>query len=128
MGLDNGFLVKGIKLKDIPKFVKPTAFLENGLIEIAYWRKCWGIRNELFEAVKNFKTQSNSKINIEDIRLILIVIRHFFSKEYWEENSDSIWNFDDYFDYNLQNYMNLFWLYGYMKEHPEVECEFYDSY
>ena len=53
MGLDNGIILE-IPSKELPKDF-PTklsdfsdkTLKETGELEVAYWRKCWGIRNAI---------------------------------------------------------------------------------
>ena len=129
MGLDNGFIVTGLTLADIPSFVKlPFQTDYKNSIEIAYWRKCWGIRNVIFDKIHTVN-QGLAKIDAEDISVVIKILKHFCSKEIWEEEADSIWEFEEIFEFSLlQQMLNLLWLQSYMKEHPEVECYFYDSY
>lgn len=133
MGLDNGFIVRGIKKKDIPSFVKlpfPEQNRDNGEIEIAYWRKCWGLRNKILGILHSrFQDKYIIDVDVEDFPAIFKIMIPFFSKEYWDENGESIWEFEEAFEFSLlQQFINLKWLYSYMVEHPEVKCYFYDSY
>ena len=47
MGLDNGFICKNIKRNEIPSYVRLPWDCRDEDIEIAYFRKCWGIRGEI---------------------------------------------------------------------------------
>ncbi len=132
MGLDNGIVVKNIPKEAIPYFVKLpyAAFDENGSIdmEIIYFRKCWGIREAIFNVIHGTNL-SRTEIDIEDIPAIIRALEKFCSKEYWDENAESIWTFEEAFDFILiQQIINLKWLYFYWQEHPEVTAYFYDSY
>lgn len=131
MGLDNGFVVHGLKRKDIPLFVKlPFDFdLKDDSIEIAYYRKCWGLRNMIVNTLHMPSDGYETKVDSEDLAAILRKITPFFKEDYWENEGDSIWTFDEAFEFTLlQQTINLKWLYSYMLEHPEVTCVFYDSY
>ena len=133
MGLDNGFIARGIKQEDIPSFVIlpfPNQNRDNNEIEIAYWRKCWGLRNEILGVLHSrFEDKYIIDVDAEDFPAIFKIMIPFFSKEYWEENAESIWEFEEAFEFSLlQQFINLKWLYSYMVEHPEVKCYFYDSY
>lgn len=130
MGLDNGILVTGIKKSDIPSFVKLPLPLDSWEqeIEIAYWRKCWGIRSAILDTLHG-SSQGYTQIDVEDIPAIIKHLLPFCSKEYWDANADSIWEFEEAIDFTLiQQIINLKWLYSYMLEHPEVKCRFYDSF
>lgn len=131
MGLDNGFIAKGIKREDIPNFVRPP-FDDYGDedrgIELAYWRKCWGLRGAILDTLHG-KDGGYTVVDAEDFPALIQAIKPFFSKEYWDECGDSIWDFYEYFEIGLlQQIINLMWLGDYMKTHPEVTCYFYDSY
>ena len=67
-------------------------------------------------------------IEREDIPAIVRELYKFLDKSYYEENADSIWEFDEIIDNLFQQIINLKWLEGYMEDHPDVEVEFYDSY
>jgi hypothetical protein len=65
MGLDNGIVVKNLDRNNIPNFIKlPFGWdLEKDHIEIAYWRKCWGIRNDILDILHgSFKGESYADI------------------------------------------------------------------
>ena len=130
MGLDNGFIVQGIKKGNIPYFVRPIDIYSNGEIEIAYYRKCWGIRNAILRVLYvPLSGGGNYEVEAEDILAILQELYKFLDREYWEDNADSIWTFEEAIDYTLiQQIINLKWLYSYMIEHPKVKCYFYDSF
>ena len=136
MGLDNGIVMKKIKKENVLKF---PAFVKYEMwdnmqhnaefvdVEIAYWRKCWGIRDVIMDILHGYN-QDYTPIDQEDIQPILRHLYNFCSKEYWDENADSIWEFEDMIPNLIQQLINLTWLKDYMKEHPEVTCHFYDSY
>ena len=130
MGLDNGIVIRKLpegKIKEIPNFLKIEVY-GNGDVEIAYWRKCWGIRNDIITKLHLSDTDYSYKLDIEDIAAIIKLLSKYFSQDYWEENADSIWEFDEYFDNMLQNMLNLKWLENYMILNPDIKVEFYDSY
>ena len=52
----------------------------------------------------------------------------YLDKEYYENNADSIWEYNEYKDNIQQSIINLMWLKMYMESHPEVIAYFYDSY
>ena len=129
MGLDNGIVVKNVNKKDVPNFViLPPDYRTDNEFEIVYWRKCWGIRNIILDTLHGYDSDYTS-IDAEDIPAIIRQLYKFCSKEYWDENAESIWEFEEAIDTMvIQAIINLKWLYSYMLEHPEVTCYFYDSY
>ena len=134
MGLDNGIEIKNFKkdkLNEIPNFIQYTKYCREDTdvadVEIAYWRKCWGIRAAILD-VLNSNEEYGIKIDREDIPKIIEVLIPFFSKEYWTKEANSIWEFEEYFNNMLSIMINLKWLYSYMEDNPNLEVVFYDSY
>lgn len=125
MGLDNGFEVKNINRQAMPSFVYYNKYDED---EIIYWRKCWGLRRVVLNALHAGDEDGIIKVEREDIPAILRGIKPYFHSDYYEENADSIWTYDEFFDNLMSSYMTLVWLYDYWDTHPEIEVEFYDSY
>lgn len=131
MGLDNGLLVKGIKKKDVPSWVMLPLDWNNKREEqeLLYFRKCWGIRSEILTKLHCTEpNDSKIKVDTEDILPLAKILMNYLDKEYYDDNADSIWEYDEYKNYIQQSIMNLVWLRVYMDAHPEVECYFYDSW
>lgn len=131
MGLDNGFEVKGLKRSEIPSFVKYIWYdwyKPDQDIELVYWRKCWGLREAVLKVLHGEPDRYEFKVEAEDIPAIIRAIQPFFSKEYWEEEGDSVWTFEEKFPSLIQDVINLTWLKDYLESHPDSECYFYDSY
>lgn len=129
MGLDNGFTLRNVDKTTIPKFIRYNdSYMPENEVELVYWRKCWGLRKVVMSVLHMWDQDYCKQVEAEDIPAILRELYPFLSKEYWEENADSIWTFDEMIESFTHDILNLAWLEGYMKEHPEVTCEFYDSY
>ena len=130
MGLDNGIIARKVNKKDIPTFVKDGyTDYKDVVMELAYLLKCWGI----IVAMANVGHPEDLdvfdfKIEKEDIPAIVRELYKFLDKSYYEENANSIWEYDEIIDNLFQQIINLKWLEGYMEDHPDVEVEFYDSY
>lgn len=137
MGLDNGIFITNIKKEEIPPFVEyeestwHTGYEESDIkycIDIAYWRKCWGIRNEIVRRL-HIGDNETYKLDSEDITVIIRILKKFMSKESWDDNEAStIWEFEQQFDNMLSILVNLKWLESYKKSNPMIECWFYDSF
>ena len=129
MGLDNGFICKNIKRDEIPSWVKLPWDLKDKDIEIAYFRKCWGIRNEILAKLHCIKdNDSRTPVESEDILPIVKILMQYLDKEYYDDNADSIWEYEEAYGNIQRSIINLIWLKTYMEEHKDVTAYFYDSY
>lgn len=130
MGLDNGIVIKDIDKIDliIPKKIRNTYYLRG---EVAYWRKCWGIREAILNVLNSTGASWEEwefEVNREQLKNIIVEMKKFTKRKYWEQYADSIWEYDE-FKYNQKrNIKALKWLYKCMGKNPEIEVYFYDSY
>ena len=131
MGLDNGCVCKHIKREAVPTWVKlPWDWEENRECQhLVYFRKHWGIRGEILTKLHCTKDNgSETNVDAEDIIPIVKILMKYLDKEYYDENADSIWEYEQAHEHIQQSIINLMWLKMYMESHPEVECYFYDSW
>ena len=128
MGLDNGFICKNIKRDEIPSYVRLPWDCRDEDIEIAYFRKWWGIRGEIIRLLHVKDDEYKIPVEKEDIIPIVKILMKYLDREYYDENADSIWEYDDYKENIQHSIINLMWLRVYMEAHPDVTCYFYDSY
>lgn len=132
MGLDNSFVVKNVYGADVPYWVKLPFYFDidddDSSWEIAYFRKYWGLRGEILDKIHSKPGEWKTPVESEDILPIVKILMKYLDEQYYEENADSIWEFDEAQDNIQQSIINLIWLKTYMEQHPEVECYFYDSY
>ena len=128
MGLDNGFICKNIKRDEIPYYVRLPWDCRDEDIEIAYFRKCWGIRGEIIRLLHVKDDEYKIPVEKEDIIPIVKILMKYLDREYYDENADSIWEYDEYKENIQHSIINLMWLRVYMETHPDVTCYFYDSY
>ena len=92
MGLDNGFYARGIKKLPRKIYDGWKGIETNGDVELAYWRKCWGIRTEILLTLEvDFPGGGTYLVSREKLKEIIEVLKKFTNKEYWEDNADSIW-------------------------------------
>lgn len=127
MGLDNGIILY-CSDEDYLKFPYPDERdLGENYKHIAYWRKCWNIRNDIVQTL-HFEDREGGPIELEDISRLIEIIKPYLNELYWNENDDSIWEYDEMFDKTYEILVNLEYLKKYLKENPCVKCEFYDSY
>lgn len=71
---------------------------------------------------------SETPVEAEDVLPIVKILMQYLNEKYYDENADSIWEYEDYKDNIQQSIINLLWLKMYMESHPEVTAYFYDSY
>ena len=128
MGLDNGFICKNIKRDEIPSYVRLPWDCRDEDVEIAYFRKCWGIRGEIIRLLHVKDDEYKIPVEKEDIIPIVKILMKYLDREYYDENADSIWEYDEYKENIQHSIINLVWLRVYMETHPDVTCYFYDSY
>ena len=128
MGLDNGFICKNIKRDEIPSYVRLPWDCRDEDIEIAYFRKCWGIRGEIIRLLHVKDDEYKIPVEKEDIIPIVKILMKYLDREYYDENADSIWEYDEYKENIQHSIINFMWLRVYMETHPDVTCYFYDSY
>lgn len=102
-------------------------FDEEG-IEILYWRKNWGLRNAV---VNYFDGDEKYGYTIETPQQVFDLIRiivSFMDKNKWEDEGDSIWEYDVILPILQQNIINLAIIASFMQNNPDVYLIFYDSY
>lgn len=127
MGLDNGIILY-CSDEDYLKFPYPdTADLGETYKHIAYWRKCWNIRRDIINKL-HYKDGDTSTIDLEDVSALIRILKPYLNENYWNENDDSIWSYEEMFDKTYEILINLEYLKKYLKDNPNVKCEFYDSY
>ena len=134
MGLDNGVEVKSSRRAITravlhSEIIYPFDFGDNDT-EILYWRKNWGLRNKIVETFP-LCDGSNWKYIIETYQQVFELIKiivSFMNKETWEENGDSIWDYDEILPILQRDIINLAIIAAFMKNNPDIYLIFYDSY
>jgi hypothetical protein len=133
MGLDNGITVR--RKDNLPNCV--LCFEEEWRkkygydLEVAYWRKCWNVRNIIFDVLRRGDDNDNI-IDITREELVEIIHRleddlHYF--DFLEgEWGGCIWEWNEFRRFHKWNLKYLKKLARMMKRHPEIEVIFYDSY
>lgn len=136
MGLDNGIVLK-LSDKKVPKdFPEQDAWWidtqeqvgKTGGFHIAYWRKCWDIREIILGVLHAGQEGGDYPVEAEDLPAIRRGIVKLLNPKNYEEQSDSIWEYEERLDGELQILLNLMWLENHLKSHPEDTAYFYDSY
>lgn len=127
MGLDNGIRIISTKEDIVPERLRDSV----DPFEIAYWRKCHGIRSEILHFLsigRDVLGETTFTLDREDIGNIIELMKLYLNKRYWNDHADSIWDFNTFRPTQAKNIKRLKWLYRYMDKHPDIEVYFYDSY
>ena len=72
--------------------------------------------------------QCHYPIELEDIPAIIRALKPFLSKDYWEDEAESIWEYEEYFDNMYEILIKLEWLKQNWSNLQIKEVYFYDSY
>lgn len=139
MGLDNGIILETNK----PIVYKPwfTGFeivredcTPNRFVyDLAYWRKCWGLRQEIFEAIGEKVDDETYEYNLglEELKNIIKVLFTVNNPYKWDALS-GIWDYEDSTIGKALTYQigTLMWTYEWWNKRPQdiIRCYFYDSY
>lgn len=137
IGLDNGIDVKS-RSRAITRKMLPEGLVypwdekldSPDTVEILYWRKNWGLRDkvvETFPLCDDSDWEYVIKTSQQVFELIKIIIS-FMNKETWEEDGDSIWDYDEILPILQRDIINLAIIAAFMKNNPDVYLVFYDSY
>ena len=97
-------------------------------IEVAYWRKCWGVRAIILDILG---VPSEGADEFEMNRCdVLAVIRALkaLNKKNWNEGASNFWTWKEYKYSHRWNIRRLKRLARVMHRHPDLEVYFYDSY
>ena len=130
MGLDNGIYIKGYRKK--PFYVKDDLYDQSNQIDLAYWRKYWGLRNDIINIIYENYYGNDSEVllsekQIKKIRILIMEIT--FSKKRYLESCGGYWNYNIYSVLRgIRQMINLTWAARQVKKNPEVEVFWYDSY
>ena len=130
MGLDNGIYIKGYRRK--PFYVKDDVYEQSNQIDLAYWRKYWGLRNDIINIIYENYYSNDSEVllsenQIKKIRNLIMEIT--FSKKRYLESCSGYWDYNIYSVLRgIRQMINLTWAARQVRKNPEVEVFWYDSY
>lgn len=132
MGLDNGIMVKNVKLTDLPSQMEIDQMYEyDDGVEIAYWRKCWDLRNDILHLVFPEIWASDPlayRFPLTPDKLLAIIDDIEWYINHPSDWRNSIWSWDEYVPILQKNKFNLLLFYNWWEKHPEIEAYFYDSF
>ena len=93
MGLDNGIAIRKENLNS--SIILNESFIPLDY-EVCYWRKCWGIRDDIIHYLREtYKTQENLyeyELTLEDLQAIYNILLSWYNKKKWNESGRSIWS------------------------------------
>lgn len=93
MGLDN-------EIKIRKKNLNSSIILNESFIpldyEVCYWRKCWGIRDDIIHYLhKTYETQEDLyeyELTLADLQAIYDILLSWYDKKKWKQSGRSIWS------------------------------------
>lgn len=133
MGLDNGILLKVKNEKDYRKayrMFEHEHWYDVDECSVCYWRKCWGIRNAILRVVDlSVTNEYEFPVTLDNIDDVIVAFKYFLHKKEWEEEADTIWEWDENTRRNqARNLRGLRRLRRWLRRHPDDTAYFYDSY
>lgn len=125
MGLDNGFIIAHPREVKVPF---GEVFLDEEQ-EVAYWRKCWNVREVILYILHgDYSDSADYSVGLEELDKIISSLKSF-NKDNWNTgNSESIWTWEEIKEEFKLNITNLEKTKEFLKEHPECQLIFYDSW
>ena len=135
IGLDNGIHVRSnrrIITRDILPAELDYPFEKDysDSPEILYWRKNWGMRNEV---VNTFVPEDDNEYHYlietpEQVFTLIRIIVSWINETKWEESGNSIWEYNEILPILQRDVINLAIIAAFMKNNYDIYLDFYDSY
>lgn len=140
MGLDNGLILRprkeGLKA---PKYIEKLSYaVPGGLYEVAYWRRYWRLRGDIFgeltskEEIKLEGFGSVIPVSTADLIKIYPIVRRVYSSpaNFRKSNNNYWWwGLKHYLTFNIWQGVKILRAIKWVIKHSEdVEVFFYDSY
>ena len=130
MGLDNGICIRrdSAPITALALFDDEVSKKYNYNPNVAYWRKCWNVRNIVFGLldIDEFN-DSETPMSAEDVTRIITELKKFNRNNYLD-CGDCIWEWDEFKQINKRNISALKRLVRLMKKNDNIEVYFYDSW
>ena len=108
--------------------------------EVVYWRRWWGVRNDVVLALGDKQNIDHYKFpitSVEQLNDIIAILKHFRNKEIWECEGQSVWEYEDnieeqididiYTLEEIQRLMKTDWIVQLIDD-GVIEIYFYDSF
>ena len=133
MGLDNGIIARKTTNEKINNklLALNTYTYSEGDHEIAYWRKCWNVREAIANAIGGMYDNGETPMMYEDVVAVIRALKKFNKKNWSDPCWDwgSIWEWSEIKKHHRGCIKRLARLARLMKQHPgEIDIYFYDSY
>ena len=96
-------------------------------MEIAYWRKCWNVRDAIADAIGGIEGNGVTELSREEVLAIIKELKKF-NKKNWDNGGGSIWEWPEIKRKHRDCVRRLRRLARLMKRYPDIEVYFYDSY
>ena len=131
MGLDNGIVMRFKGSFEVPKYVKIEKAYETKPEmpewDICYWRKFWGLRDEIVAVIPNSNYDGGEyDVSIKTLKRIQdIIYEQLKHPEKWDS---PIWDFNEVINVLAQDIVNISWLIKFLRSEPHASAYFYDSY
>lgn len=131
MGLDNGIEIKRNEksmsiYNKLKRFESEYDKKNEFDFEVAYYRKCWNIRNIIASCIGGLNDNLGAPIERVHIPKIITALKSLNEKN-WEDEGSSIWTYEEQKPFIKQHIKNLEYLYELMGEY-DLDVYFYDSY
>ena len=97
-------------------------------LDIAYWRKCWNVRDIILDLLQvPFDNDSQTPMSIDDVIAVIKALKRLNAKNYTDRGG-CIWEWSDFRRINRRNIAALNRLARLMKKNDGLEVYFYDSW
>ena len=95
---------------------------------VAYWRKCWNVRNIIFDLlyIEDFN-DSETNMTRNDVKRVIAELKKLNSANF-RDRGDCIWEWEDFKCSKRRNIHRLRKLVRLMRKYPDMEVYFYDSW
>lgn len=130
MGLENGIIIYEDKLDS--SVVLNESFVPSDY-EVCYWRKCWGIRDDIIHYLhQTYEIQEDSceyELTLTDLKAIYSILLSWYDKKKWEESGRSIWSWKTMKEQLRYDCNRLVYLIAKKEVYgDDLPIYFYDSY
>lgn len=131
MGLDNGVSIRrngnALAIYDKLAYLEQPWDIERRYdFEVAYFRKCYNIRNLIFNHLDYADDNGITPLDVNDIGVIIEVLKSLNTLN-WDDEGGSIWTYEEQEPFIQQAIKNLTYLQELMADY-DLDVYFYDSY